>query len=554
MEQRNYIDIYRGEEFVHAAYPKKRDCYVKLKEYVEQEPAPMGKICALYGIRRTGKTVMMQQCIAEMPEKQKKQSVYILCKTGCDMYQLQFALNELIRQEGMKNIFIDEITELEDFQVYGNALSDGYPILGARIIVAGTDSLGIGLAEMNILYDRVEEIHTSHVSYAEFSRLLGGKSLDEYIEFGGTLTDSPYKTKQSRDQYLNSAIVNNILHSLEKNEEVRKHRTVLTELYDQDELVSVINKMINKFSYQITVKAIQKYFKSAPLYSTLNNMRNSDVIDGLAVEDVNRAVRKALHVKDREEMTTVLRENDLEELKFYLKELDLFLEIPCYRSWRHGGKENPLEIILQPGMVYAQATALTEILSKDEYWNVSCQIENQNEFKKRADHFVKGILLENILLSETYLWLQEVDAKEYYVSQLSVLLPEIKKTAEADMLILDQKHQEVHLFEIKHSDKIVEEQTRHLRNELFLNYIRENFGEVKSRSVIYLGGDQKVENPSGEISYWNAEKFLERVHKMHVEKKVDFAELLFAGTERKQNLSAKKKTTERKMSDRAPKL
>ena len=122
------------------------------------------------------------------------------------------------------------------------------------------------------------------------------------------------------------------------------------------------------------------------------------------------------------------------------------------------------------------------------------------------------------------------------------------------MLILDQKHQEVHLFEIKHSDKIVEEQTRHLRNELFLNYIRENFGEVKSRSVIYLGGDQKVENPSGEISYWNAEKFLERVHKMHVEKKVDFAELLFVGTERKQNLSAKKKTTERKMSDRAPKL
>ncbi len=533
MEQRKHIDIYRGEEFLYTAYPKKRDCYVKLKEYVEQEPAPMGKICALYGIRKTGKTVMMQQCIAEMPEKQKKQSVYLLCKTGCDMYQLQFALNELIHQEGMKNIFIDEITELEDFQVYGNALSDGYPILGARIIVAGADSLEIGLAEMNILYDRVEEIHTSHVSYAEFSRLLGGKSLDEYIEFGGTLTDSSYKTKQSRDQYLNSAIVNNILHSLEKNEEVRKHRTVLTELYNQDELVFVINKMINKFSYQITVRAIQKYFKSAPLYSTLNNTRNSDVIDGLAVEEVNWVIGKALHVKDREEMTTVFRENDLEELKFILKELDLFLEIPCYRSWRHGGKENPLEIILQPGMVYAQAAALTEILSKDEYWNVSCQIENQNEFKKRADHFVKGILLENILLSETYLWLQEVDAKEYYISQLSALLPEIKKTAEADMLILDQKHQEVHLFEIKHSDRIVEEQTRHLRNELFLNYIRENFGEVKSRSVIYLGGDQKVENPSGEISYWNAEKFLERVHKMHVEKKVDFAELLFARTERK---------------------
>ena len=60
----------------------------------------------------------------------------------------------------------------------------------------------------------------------------------------------------------------NILHGLEGREEKRKHATVLTELYDRNELVSVIQKMINRFSYEITIKAINRTYKSAPLYAT----------------------------------------------------------------------------------------------------------------------------------------------------------------------------------------------------------------------------------------------------------------------------------------------
>ena len=39
---------------------------------------------------------------------------------------------------------------------------------------------------------------------------------------------------------------------------------------------------------------------------------------------------------------------------------------------------------------------------------------------QRADQFVKGILLENIILSETYKCYQDIDRKRFYVSQLSV--------------------------------------------------------------------------------------------------------------------------------------
>ena len=124
---------------------------------------------------------------------------------------------------------------------------------GAKVIIAGTDSLGIMLAESDILYDRIQMIHTSHVPYAEFSRLLGGKTLDDYIEYGGTLTKSPYKTLQASEEYQNTAIVGNILHSLEKSEDARRYGAAITELYEQNELKSVLNKMMNKFSYYTAV-------------------------------------------------------------------------------------------------------------------------------------------------------------------------------------------------------------------------------------------------------------------------------------------------------------
>ena len=172
---------------------------------------------------------------------------------------------------------------------------------------------------MDILYDRMVIIHTSQISYAEFSRLLDGKGIEQYIEYGGTLTDSQYKTMQARDDYVNTAIVTNILHSLEKNEEVRNYHPALTELYENKELVSVLNKMINKYSYYVTLKAINKCFKSAPLYSTIHNMDGQFAVENIDAGKANLATKKALHIRDLDEMETSLKPDDLDELKTYLK-------------------------------------------------------------------------------------------------------------------------------------------------------------------------------------------------------------------------------------------
>ena len=229
LEIKKKMRIVDGRNISAEDYPEKRDCYPKLYKYItEHNPDYNGKICALYGLRRTGKTVMMNQCISELPPEEKEKSVYILCKETCDMLEMEQVLDELY-EKGKRLFFIDEVTLIEDLQVYGNVFSDYYRTMGAKIVIAGTDSFGIYMAKTDILYDRTILIHTSQIPYAEFKRICK-KDLDTYIEYGGTLTNTTYKNNQNADEYLNTAIVENILHGLEGREEKRKHATVLTEL------------------------------------------------------------------------------------------------------------------------------------------------------------------------------------------------------------------------------------------------------------------------------------------------------------------------------------
>ena len=172
-------------------------------------------------------------------------------------------------------------------------------------------------------------------------------------------------------------------------------------------------------------------------------------------------------------------------------------------------------------MIYAHATELLHQLEQDNVWNNTCEIEDKTIFMQRTDQFVKGILLENIILSETYKCYQEIDRKRFYVSQLSVGPVDDLPDAEADLIIVDMEKKESYLFEIKHSDQVVDKQTRHLRNEDFINYISENFAPVKKCCVIYNG--QPTRN--GAIDYLNAEKFLMCIHEMDLSKRENLDKL-----------------------------
>ena len=60
------------------------------------------------------------------------------------------------------------------------------------------------------------------------------------------------------------------------------------------------------------------------------------------------------------------------------------------------------------------------------------------------------------------------------------------------------------LFEIKHSDKIIENQVKNLIDEDKCKKIEYKYGKIVSKNVLYRGDSQII----NEINYLNVEEFL----------------------------------------------
>ena len=156
----------------------KRDCFTQIQEYLYSDT--LDKVCLVYGLRRTGKTTMLRQCLYEMKEGDFKRSVYIKATVTDTMAALNKDLKQL-RELGIKYVFIDEVTLISDFIDSAAILSDIYSAMGMKIVLSGTDSLGFWLAVHEELYDRAVMVHTTYIPFSEHSKLLGIMDQDYFL-------------------------------------------------------------------------------------------------------------------------------------------------------------------------------------------------------------------------------------------------------------------------------------------------------------------------------------------------------------------------------------
>ena len=197
---------------------RKRECFAQLRDYLHGSSAD--KVFILYGLRRTGKTTMIRQAIAEMDDEMFSRTAFIQVTASNNLAQLNQDLRQL-EKHGFRYVFLDEVTLMEDF-IEGAALfSDVFAASGMKIVLSGTDSLGFLFTEDQQLYDRCVLLHTTLIPYREFDRVLGIHGIDEYIRYGGTMSvggiqyNTPtFATKKTTDEYVDSAIARNIQHSL----------------------------------------------------------------------------------------------------------------------------------------------------------------------------------------------------------------------------------------------------------------------------------------------------------------------------------------------------
>ncbi len=494
-----------GEElsaFVAPVKPfKKRNCYSKLHEYIYGDSTD--RVFILYGLRRTGKTTLIRQLISEMSEEMLMQTAFMQINSNIDIAKLNIDLKQLSKS-GYRYVFIDEVTLMNDFIDCAALFSDVYATSGIKIVLSGTDSLGFLFSEDRELYDRCFMVHTTFISYSEFERILGIKGIDEYIRYGGTMSlggvnynqsGMTFATKESTEEYIDSAISRNIQHSL-KNYQNGEHFRHLLELYDSNELTSAINRIVEDINHRFTIEVLTKDFVSSDLSLSAKNLLRDknepdDVLYRIDKREVTENLRKLLEIRNKSEQSVNITDIHKTEIKQYLDLLDLTVDLDIVYMTDFNKKEKSVAVS-QSGMRYSQAEALIKSLMKDDIFR-ELSLRERNRVTERILNDIRGRMMEDIVVLET-----QIAKPDCEVFKL------VFATGEFDMVVFEPENECCSIFEIKHSTEVVENQYRHLINEDKCKETEFRFGDIKGKYVIYRGETHDVDG----IHYVNVEEYL----------------------------------------------
>lgn len=508
-----HLQVVRGEELSRMIRSvetyEKRDSFSSLENFIRGDYP--GKVCILYGLRRTGKTTLCFQLAASLSAEELEKAAYIKAGVANTMADMNHDL-QLLDEAGCRYVFIDEVTLMEDFIDSAALFSDIYAMRGMKIVLSGTDSLGFWFTLKNELYDRAFMIHTTYIPFHEYVHLLGRRDIDEYIRFGGMLKkgetafddeaflspDVSFRDDESTRRYIDTAICENIQHSLACCRDGRYFRH-LQDLYEEDELTGAINRLIEAMNHQFLLSVLTRKFKSHDLGSAAELLRKqpdpekrTDILDHIDREAVTRALMRMLEIKNREDQKIGITRTHMQEIREYLKALDLIMDLPAETSVA-GGEPQEYVIFTQPGMRYCQAQALVHVLMQDPIFS-TFSLRERDLACDRILEDVRGRMMEDIVLLET-----------------GLSLPRTKRAfkltfarSEFDMVIFDHSTYTCEVYEIKHSQKRTPRQYRTLVSEEECAQTEKIYGPITRRAVIYRGESGR----EGEVDYLNVEDYL----------------------------------------------
>ena len=191
-------------------FDKQRDIVTTIIQFLRSTET--GRVMALSGLRGVGKTVAMLQAIREYADYDNVVLI-TLHKRGMTTTEL----NELVLKFSHKQaIFIDEVTFATDFVTDSALLADQLSNIKTKIILSGTDSLVLSLAQYEALYHRMHLHNLTYTGYIEANRVQY-MDFDTYMRTGGMFKPDRFNNIVELSRYLDTAILNNITNTLARN-------------------------------------------------------------------------------------------------------------------------------------------------------------------------------------------------------------------------------------------------------------------------------------------------------------------------------------------------
>lgn len=476
--------IYQGESFL-ARFGKagellSRDSFTTLEEYMNG--AWRNRACILYGLRRTGKSVMMFQSMLRRVEK----SAYILCDSRDTLDALASAMDALW-DAGVRNFFLDEVTIIPDFIGGCQFLADAYTGTG-RVVMAGTDSLSFAIADDGALACRTVFIHTTHIPFREHARLLGTKNLDEYAAYGGILSNP--------DDYRNyplRAIALNIQNSL-AHDESHERFGALRKLWQTGGLTAAIQKIVRNEGHRFTRNIIQETWNlsdftmarravserearalagdipPAALLSAVSRMLGTDTDVKVTAGEI-AAINRFLQHLDLIEPGLSIHEDDLSDDDETRKKAAKKL------SWDFRRK-NPDGhwIFRQPGLRWTQVEVLLDAIRREVPFHMDTGKNVLEPLFRMIRANAMGRLMEDIIIADTTASL----GHRFPVFRL------VRSIGEVDMVIIGENA--ISMYEIKHSAEPRPGFGKHVFDGTLADALEKQFSmPVRERGVLYSG-------------------------------------------------------------------
>lgn len=471
------MHIYIGNELRelcdNAVSLEKRDLYEDIDLFLSSHP--QGKVLALFGLRRTGKTVMMLQMAAVDPEK----SAYVLVSDNDDMSDIDTALWEL-KDQGYRRFFLDEITKARHFTNFVDGLADNFAMSGCHIVMAGTDSLNFKLAEIKAL-GRIIRFNTTRIPFAEQSRLDPGLSFKDYIKYGGLLDSTSFFDKVVEKgytygeimgkEYTLSAIAENIQHSLESFQGVWPGK--LHDLCRMQEMTSLINLCAHYDSHKLLLKTVNQNYSSegvSHFVGAFNSLANPEKVDKRLIA---KLYRRRLSILDLDERQVRLTQDLLDETESLLYDIDALRPVTRLvidkndKIYRHD--EN---VFSQSGVRWGQIENLVEV-AKTLKPDISPKILSQIGKVTFGKIFEEALFLESLEAAE------KNNCQAVRISYVNGA-----KSAEVDIIFALPEKVGFYAFEAKASETGDKDDFRHLRNRDFIAKIENLYGPMLDYAVV----------------------------------------------------------------------
>ena len=427
-----------------------------------------------------------------------------------DMLDIIGVMRELYAK-GKRFFFLDEVTSADNFPAGCMRLSDGFAKNGCRVCVTGTHSLAIWLAKTNYMQGRYEEIKTTSIPFAEWNRLLfQGKiqDTDKYLLQGGILdlpgmatktalaartSDDDLSTHAGAMLYTHRAVALNIQNSILKHKD-GEFLGDLRPLCEEGLLTDAVARVVQHQGHQSTLSVLNKLFIPDDMRMFQAKVANESFATSLnrSWKEIEKRMTEALGIINGRRP---IRKEEAKAIAAWLYDIDFFVNIPTTVMSIDGTeRKEPRTILTQAALRTEQMLATSGLFL---------------EFLDEAGIHYDARRTEDLLYSAVLGRMQE----EVVLYELKIMFPDAKifelkirdggtQLAEYDVAV--RTPDGIALIEIKHDHEYKSKYSRCLRNAAALRLIKDKYGPILSKTVLYRGDS----GSSDDVEWTNLGDFL----------------------------------------------